>query len=133
MFTSGVALAQSEAPPPPSYDTGTVSLLAGMAVPVHGLHYGAGFGVRAGVNLGHFYLGGTFAVHAGDEKTIRYGRISSLGVDAGAQRYSSLPMFVTADAGYNITIPIGGLDARIGALSEDDDLHRSGGGLGLRA
>jgi hypothetical protein len=98
--------APAEAPTAPR---ATISFIAGMSIPITGLNYNAGIGVRGGANLGKFYLGGLLALHQGDAKTITYGPVSSLGIPGGAQHYSSLPIFLVADGGYNIGIPLGRL------------------------
>jgi hypothetical protein len=93
----------------PGEPRATISFLGGMSIPIKGLNYNAGIGVRGGVNLGKFYVGGMLAVHQGDAKTITYGPVSLLGIPGGPQWYSSLPIFLVADGGYSIGIQLGQL------------------------
>ena len=91
----------------------SMSVIAGSSIPINGLNYNEGIGVRAGVHVGagkleHIYLGGILAAHAGDSKTI--GWPSTVFNNAGDQHYHSHPLFLAADAGYSFEIPIGTLD-----------------------
>ena len=88
----------------------TLALITGISVPINGLQYNVGVGVRGGIDLGRFYVGGMVAVHQGDQKTITYGPVDSLGIPGGPQTYDSTPLFFVADGGYHLTIPLGGLD-----------------------
>jgi hypothetical protein len=91
----------------------SVSVVAGSSIPINGLNYNEGIGVRGGIHvatnkLKHVYLGGILAVHAGDSKTIGWGPTQFS--NGGDQHYNSHPLFVAADAGYSFQIPVGTLD-----------------------
>lgn len=88
----------------------TLSLLTGISIPINGLQYNVGVGFRGGLDLGRFYVGGMVAIHQGDQKSINYGPVASLGIQGGVQTYNSTPLFFVADGGYHLTIPLGGLD-----------------------
>jgi hypothetical protein len=79
---------------------------AGYAIPVNGLRYGVGAGFKAGMNLDKLYLGAAIAGYMGDKKSIRYGAVPSLGIQSGKQDYKSAGLYLAADIGYNIGIPI---------------------------
>jgi hypothetical protein len=81
---------------------------AGYAIPINGLRYGAGAGFKAGMNLNNLYLGVVLAGYLGDKKSIRYGAVPSLGIQSGKQEYKSTGLYLAADIGYDIGIPIGG-------------------------
>jgi hypothetical protein len=93
---------------PLSERPGSVEVLAGSAIAIHGVNYNLGVGVRAGAHLAHFYLGGMLAVHQGDTKTIAWGPTAFS--NGGDQKYTSHPFFFAADAGYTFDIPIGSVD-----------------------
>jgi hypothetical protein len=81
---------------------------AGYAVPTEGLRYGIGAGFKAGMNVNKLYLGVALAGYMGDKKSIRYGAVSSLGIKGGKQEYKNTGLYLAADLGYDIGIPIGG-------------------------
>lgn len=88
----------------------TSLLVAGavsFAIPIHGMSYGVGGGLRAGVDFHHVYLGATFLMHRGDSVDIGWG--STFFSKEGEQHYRTLPWFLVAEAGYAIQIPIAGL------------------------
>jgi hypothetical protein len=95
----------AQAPVVPAAHSGEISVIMGYALPIKGLNYKLGFGVRGGIDLGHFYLGGMVAIHQGDDKHISYGP-SSLD-NGGKQDYSSLAVFATVDAAYRLELPLG--------------------------
>ena len=116
LFRSGIVaalitstrIASAQVSPEPPL-TKEVSVIAGASIPINGLVYNGGIGIRAGAHVGNFYLGGMVAVHQGDTQAITYGSVPTLGIPGGLQTYNSLPLFLVADGGYTLTIPIGGL------------------------
>lgn len=84
---------------PRKFDQGQVSVITGRSMPINGLVYNAGIGLRGGTRVGQIYLGGMLAVHVGDTKQIKYSN--------GVQTYSSRPKFITADAAYEFAGSIG--------------------------
>jgi hypothetical protein len=86
----------------------SASVIGGSSIAINGLNYNAGVGLRAGVNLKHFYLGGLLLLHQGDTKTINWGATAFS--NAGDQKYTSHPFFFAADAGYSFDVPLGPID-----------------------
>ena len=82
-----------------------VSVITGYALPIKGLNYNLGVGVRGGVVLGPLYVGAMVAVHQGDDKHITYGPDTL--DNGGKQDYASLAVFATADVAYQLQIPLG--------------------------
>jgi hypothetical protein len=99
-------------PPVPTHGI-TLTALAGSSIPINGVNYNAGIGVKAGIHFGHVYVGGMLAVHQGDTKSINWGAVPALGYQAGTQTYSSVPIVTAADLGYRIDIPIAGLQTSL--------------------
>lgn len=83
----------------------SLSSVLGTAFANKGLEYGVGVGVRPAVTLHNVYIGGMFAVHAGDTKDIKWGETAI--AKGGKQHYSSTPVIAEADVGYRIELPIG--------------------------
>lgn len=112
-LVGGSRLASAQVPVSPAPGlaapkTKEVSVIVGASIPINGLVYNGGIGIRAGAHFGKFYVGGMLAVHQGDTKTIVWGPVPALGIQGGPQTYDSLPLFVVADGGYTLTIPLGG-------------------------
>src|SRR5437870_2854782 len=75
----------------------TMAVIAGSSIPIKGLNYYEGLGLRAGVLWEKLYLGGMLAVHRGDTKTGDYPAVPALSIPGGHQVYKSLPVFLAAD------------------------------------
>jgi hypothetical protein len=87
----------------------TASVLVGSSIPINGLNYNAGTGIRGGATFGHYYLGGMLAVHQGDSLAISWPAVAAFGTNAGVQAYKSLPVFAVIDGGYKLRIPVGSI------------------------
>lgn len=114
---SGSGARAQEAPPPaaapPQDSTGKllIAALAGHAIPVNGMEWGIGVGLRAGTRVGAIWIGGTAALYAGDSVDIDWG--STVLADGGRQYYTTLPIFVVGEVGYAFDFHPGPLELQL--------------------
>jgi hypothetical protein len=91
----------------------SIALIAGTSIPINGLNYNEGLGVRAGANVAvrqfeHVYVGGVVTAHAGDSLSITWGPDAIQ--KGGVQYYTSHPGFVAADIGYSFAFSLGRIE-----------------------
>ncbi|WP_437985167.1 hypothetical protein [Sorangium sp. So ce117] len=91
----------------------TLGVISGYSIPENAMTYAVGLGLRGSVQLSHVHVGATVLLHEGDTVDIVYGGISSLGIWGGGQSYKTLPLFLLAEAGYAIEIPLGALKTEL--------------------